>query len=260
MTVTDSDGLRIYVHPTTGERFRSVTSVLAAAAKPALERWKTRTIAQYAADNRSMLATKSAVDAFELIRSSQYTTTGGAAATGTMVHTRVESLLRGDPVPDDPSLSYVDRAYQELTDEFDVEPLLIESTLVNRTVGYAGSADLVARIRPRATRAREWSTAVIDLKTGKSVYGSMALQLTAYADAEHVLTVDGAEREMPRVDACYVWHLRPRSWSLRPMRYDAHTRRSFTALVDVDRWLRTERDAVGAPVNAAAIARQRVSA
>lgn len=267
MTVSRG-GARYYVHPITGEEFRSVTTILSAAAKPALDKWKTKTIAEFAADNRENLATMERDAAFDLVRSSQFTSSSGvAAATGEAVHSRLETLfeaLRDDPIgvggwmrdnQPAPELAHVDTCFRELLDEFDIRPLYMENTLVNRSVGYAGSADLIAEIRSRA--GGEWKRAVIDAKSGKSIYGSVALQLVAYAKAEGILLPDGTEQPMPAIHETYALHVRPKSWALRPMRYDVQVWDTFKSLVTVDQWLLVERNAVGDAVNQGAIARRR---
>lgn len=280
MTSTDSFGGRVYTHPITGEEFRSVTTILSAAAKPALDKWKTKTIAEFAADNRENLASMERDAAFDLVRSSQFTSSGVAAATGEAVHSRLETLFnvmlnaRDDVIadrsmtseyvtkrwmtinPPAPELAHVDICFLELLDEFDIVPLYMENTLVNRSIGYAGSADLIAMIRPRT--GGQWKRAVIDAKSGKSIYGSVALQLVAYAKAEHILLPDGTEQPMPAIHETYALHVRPKSWALRPMRYDLRTWQAFQSLVDIDRWLhRDERAAVGDAINAGAISRRR---
>lgn len=287
MTVQRDSG-RFYVHPVTGEEFRSVTTILGAAAKPALDKWKTRTIAEFAADNRESLAGMERDAAFDLVRSSQFTSSGSAAATGEAVHARLELLFEklrdfqgaGYPAadadvlqwarnePGTPELAHVDQCFRELLDEFEIRPLYMENTLLNRSVGYAGSADLIAEIRPRQGRGglrmndteyrRPWKRAVIDAKSGKSIYGSVALQLVGYAKAEHILMPDGSEVPMPPIHETYALHVRPRSWALRPMRYDAGVWQHFRELVGVDQWVNfEERAAVGDAINRGAMERKR---
>lgn len=288
MTSETRDGHRVYLHPATGEEFRSVTTILGAAAKPALDKWKTKTIATFAAENRETLATMEESAAFELVRSSQFTASGASAATGEAVHSRLELLFRwlqecqsdldpGDPAsdaegitrewmsvnPPAPELAHVDTCFGELLDEYQIVPQWMEATLFNREVGYAGSADLIAMIRPRAFNPDSggrypWKRAVIDAKSGKSIYGSVALQLVAYAKAEAILFSDGTEIPMKPIHETYALHVRPRSWALRPMRYDAVVWERFKSLHSVYQWLTfEERDAVGDAINAGAIARKR---
>lgn len=272
MTEQRSTG-RFYIHPVTGEEFRSVTTILGAANKPPLNKWKIKTVAEFAADNRESLAGMDRDAALDLIRSSQYTSSGVAAATGEAVHSRLEDLFRrlqefevygGDQLvrwiaenPPAPELAHVDTCFVELMTEFEIQPLYMENTLLNRTVGYAGSADLIAMIRARGTGA-PFKRAVIDAKSGKSIYGSVSLQLVGYAKAEAILLPDGTETPMPPIHETYALHVRPKSWALRPMRYDAGVWQHFRELVGVDQWVNfEERQAVGDALNAGAIARKR---
>ena len=76
--------------------------------------------------------------------------------------------------------------------DFDVEPLEIEVTCWNSTIGHAGTADLIARIGGEIV--------LLDLKTGKSgIYPDVALQLAAYGHAEFIISPDGSRREMPEL-------------------------------------------------------------
>lgn len=292
MTSEDEFGGRVYTHPITGEEFRSVTTLLKAAANPHLERWKLRTIAEFAADNREMLAEKDRDSAYDLIRSSQYTSSAPASATGEAVHSRIEDLCDAlsdfrttsddftsvvsitewmRDVPAGPGLNHVDTMFRELLDEFEIIPIHTEATLINRTVGYAGSSDLIVWIRKRTDRGGlrmndtgfrpPLKRAVIDAKSGKTIYGSVSLQLVGYGKAEHILNPDGTESPMPVIHETYSLHVRPRSWALRPMRYDAEVWSAFKSLVRMDRWIhQEEQKSVGAPINAGAISRMRTAA
>lgn len=281
MTSNDRNGMRVYTHPVTGEEFFSVTSILKAISKPKLEKWKIRMVSEFAADQREMLAGKERDAALELIRSSQFTSSGVAAATGEAVHSRLELLFRqlqdadGDRVsewqdenPAPPELAHVDQCFRELLDEFEIKPLFMENTLVNRSVGYAGSADLIAEIRPRTDRGGlrmndtahrpPFKRAVIDAKSGKSIHGDVALQLVGYAKAEAILMPDGTEIDMPPIHQTFALHVRPRSWKLVPARYDVEVWNVFRAAARMSQWLSTEeRKAIGPALNQGAISRMR---
>lgn len=263
MTRNDDYGDRVYTHPATGEEFRSVTTILKAASKPALERWKLTTISKWAAANIETLAAVDDQDQrADLIRSSQYASSKESADIGNRAHKVIEHRALG--ITDsqevlDPSAGYVNKMWDELTTEFEIEVLHAEATLINRAVGYAGSGDLIVRIRPQG--ATKWKRAVIDAKSGKSIYGSVALQLVGYAKAEAILHSDGSEEPMPVIHETYALHVRPRSWALIPMRYDVTVWEAFKALVTADEWInRLERGAVGRAINQGAIARMRSAA
>lgn len=260
MTSNDQWGGRVYTHPVTGEQFRSVTTILNAQAKPQLTNWIIKQIADFAVANLQMLSERDPDDAKDLVRASRYTTSKEAADIGDQVHGVIEDLALGRPVALDPYPTYVAKMWEELNEEFEIEVLHSEATIINRTVGYAGSADLMVKIRKRGS-GDPFRTAVVDAKSGKSIYGSVALQLVAYAKAEKILLPDGSELPMPPIQETYALHVRPRSWGLIPMRYDSTTWTAFRALTVVDRWTnRDEKNAVGRAVNKGAIARMRSAA
>lgn len=267
MTSNDQWGGRVYTHPVTGEEFRSVTTILGAANKPALNNWIVKQVANYALDNLDMLVKMVGEDrreaAFELLKASRYASSKEAADIGDRAHKIIEELALGnDPeIPNDGV--YVRKMWDELNEEFDIEVVYAEATLINRTIGYAGSADLMVLIRrkglnPETGVVYPWKRAIVDAKSGKSIYDSVALQLVAYAKAEQILLPSGEEISMPAIQETYALHVRPRSWALIPMKYDLATWNAFQAHVGVDRWIAKDaRTAVGRAINAGAIARMR---
>lgn len=84
-------------------------------------------------------------------------------------------------------------------------PLHREVTLVNRSIGYAGTADLIAR-------AADGRIVLIDYKSGKSVWPEAVLQVAALGHCEFILHPDGTEDYFSNADEMGVLHLRPRSW------------------------------------------------
>lgn len=266
MTSNDSWGGRVYTHPITGEEFRSVTTILGAANKPQLNNWIIKQISTYAVENLELLSKMDPTQAIELVKASRYATSKEAADIGTAAHDIIENLAVGNSVIVPPEGAYVSKMWTELNEEFEIQTLYAEATLINRTVGYAGSADLMVLIRrrgvdPRTGQEYPWKRAIVDAKSGKSIYDSVALQLVAYAKSEQILLPSGEEISMPPIQETYALHVRPRSWALIPMRYDRQTWEAFQGHVVVDRWIsRESRTAVGRAINAGAIARMRSAA
>jgi len=275
LTRNDNQGRRIYTHPVTGEEFFSVTSILGAADKPALNKWKQRNIVDFALDNLDALSGMDRDAGHELLRSAAWGF-GSAASLGTEVHERFEDLMNelksrclvdgavsaaaqmpewifGHPA--EPHIRFADTAFLELLDEFLIEPLEVEATVINREVGYCGSADLMACIKPRDRG--DWITAVFDVKSGKNLYGSTALQCMAYARGEKILRSNGDEDPPLKFSAAFGLHVRPKSWALKPLRHDEVVWEAFKAHATLTDWQELERRAVGAPLNHAAIERQK---
>jgi hypothetical protein len=77
----------------------------------------------------------------------------------------------------------------EFLDDEEPEVYWSESTVYSRAHGYAGTADVIGRMRIGGSL----QPVVIDVKTSKSIYDEVGLQLKAYASADFVGQDDGTE-------------------------------------------------------------------
>ncbi|WP_193104610.1 PD-(D/E)XK nuclease family protein [Brachybacterium sp. FME24] len=89
--------------------------------------------------------------------------------------------------------------YGRFLEDYQPEFVEIEQTVVNHTVGYAGTTDAIVRIGNTMLSA--------DIKTSKKVRGDYALQGVAVCRAEQLLDDDGTEREMPELTGAFIIHL-----------------------------------------------------
>ncbi|MEE1617349.1 hypothetical protein [Brachybacterium sp. J153] len=89
--------------------------------------------------------------------------------------------------------------YGAFLDDYQPEFVEIEQTVVNRTVGYAGTTDAIVRIGNTLLSA--------DIKTSKKVRGDYALQGVAVVRAEELVDDDGTLREMPELTGAFIIHL-----------------------------------------------------
>lgn len=101
------------------------------------------------------------------------------------------------------------------------------------TAGYAGTADLLVRLR-------DGSVWLIDLKTGKGVYSDHAGQLSAYLHAEFV-GADGVVDEtltalLRGATGMAVLHLSDTGWEFLQVRDDRDTWAAFRGLLEFSRW------------------------
>ena len=71
--------------------------------------------------------------------------------------------------------------------------------VVNATMGYGGTIDLLAR-------DRDGRTVLADIKTGKAIYTEAVLQLTAYGMAEVIAAGDKVFK-MPPPDRYVILHV-----------------------------------------------------
>lgn len=89
--------------------------------------------------------------------------------------------------------------YERFLDDYQPEFLEVEQTVVNHTVGYAGTTDAIVRLGNTVLSA--------DIKTSKKVRGDYALQGVAVINAEQLLDDDGTIREAPEMTGAFVIHL-----------------------------------------------------
>lgn len=120
--------------------------------------------------------------------------------------------------------------------------ILCEGTILNRRHWYAGTIDLIVRIRASASpaaaelvaRVTGWPAGeiivIVDLKTREreeaAFYPDMGLQLAGYLHGEVILYPDGSEDPMPALHGAVVLQVRPdgyaiRAADIRPDDYDA---------------------------------------
>jgi hypothetical protein len=227
LAVTDpGSSFRRYHHPLTGEVAPSVTSVLRVIAKPELDAWKEKRIAEYgiteAMDGLSL------PEKIEQARSAPRKIADDAADIGTAVHEAIDAAAKGEPFPITKGInSYLDRFVEFIMDS---QPRWIanEVTLWSRQYGYAGTADWIAEINGHIYLG--------DTKTGKKVYEEVALQLAALAGADFIIRESGEEEEIPPLEFLVALHLRPRSWRLIPVHHQEESFKAFLSAREILRW------------------------
>lgn len=209
----NDDGPRTYAWPPQPPHemeVLSVTTAMNSLAKPFLVGWAAKMTAECAVEDReiidAMLKKKNGkAAALAHLKQARYRDSGGKADRGTIVHATVEAYLAGKPV--DPehiqflldekgvpehlhaaTFKMVDGAMEFL---FDFEPEIIwsESTVYSREHGYAGTLDILAKMRV----GRSKLPVVVDFKASKAIYNEVAMQLTAYGRADFVGMDDGTE-------------------------------------------------------------------
>lgn len=194
---------RMYVHPVTGERVYSVTTIIEnGIPKDKIADWYATEAAKYAVENWHDLTLKAEAERLALISHAPIKRKEEAADKGDTVHTSAENYLKGEDDGNSP------KHMKQLQDFFSVsgfEPVFQEVTIWNRTIGYAGTADLIARYGGD-------DHILIDYKTGNGIWPEHAIQVEALARGEVIVHPDGREEAMPRIPYVGVLHLRPRSW------------------------------------------------
>lgn len=130
-----------------------------------------------------------------------------AAERGTEMHVLFERYMAGGFV-DMTSLSEFHAkalmSFDQWYRDYEVEPLAVEVLLHSDTYGFAGTADLVCRVKGG-------KVILVDFKSGSSVYDDYAVQLEMYRLAwnEHADMHD-----IPQVTEVYNWL--PKDWRKGP--------------------------------------------
>lgn len=246
---------RTYTWPPTGERFPSVTTIIAGGVpKPALPRWAAKSVAEYATEHFDQLQgldrctcgrarqCASCLAMVDLLKGAPWRDSGAAADLGSAVHAAAEAFALGTPTP--PPSPGVAPFLEQLAAFFAAfQPVLVasEATVYNRQLGYAGTLDALMRM--------DGDLVLVDIKTSRSgVYPEAALQLAAYANAQWIGLPDGTEQPMPHIDRGAVLHLRPDRWELVPVRIDQPVFLAFLAARDVWAFNDIAKECIGPPI------------
>ena len=171
--------------------------------KPALPYWSARTVAEWVADNPDLTEELKRMGgrgpAVAFLKELPWQARDTAAIRGTDVHALAEKVVNGEEVDVPEHLAAHVQGYVDWLDTTDLVPILTERPVASRQWQYAGTFDLIARMDGKV-----W---LLDAKTSSDVYGSTALQLTAYGNAEFYLDQDGTEQPMPPIDRYGVLHV-----------------------------------------------------
>lgn len=227
-------GSRWYVHPTTGERFISVTTVLGYISKFGLVDWSARLAAEAAVERLPWLARCTRVascnsakteDACGICRDCatlwlarrHIEARDDAGDRGRRVHEAAEQLeLFGEGATVDEDIAEMVDLYRRWRVHYRPEFEATEMTVISRKWGYAGTLDGIYRFPedsplPKNLKHLADVRIIGDTKTGKHLGIPEGWQVNAYANAETVLLPDGSEEPMPQAEAGLILHIRPQT-------------------------------------------------
>lgn len=192
----------------------SITNIIDVLGKPYLMTWYAKRAAEDAvkvANEHPGLIQKKPKDAISWISGAAKRTASAAADLGDEVHNAVEMLAAGaqpEGEVSDAAQKYVNN-WHAWVEKYSPKFLHLEATVFGVTElggkAYAGTADFIAEINGKVY--------VGDYKTGKSVHGEAALQLSALSHGLE-LVADGAVVELPKVDGEIVVHLQSDSYAM----------------------------------------------
>lgn len=236
-TTDPETGLRTYRW---GDRdLPSVTTIRRLAGVPhRLHQWQLTQVIDYAVDHWPSLGEKLAAGAEGLasvrkeLRQAATAERDLAAKLGTAVHDAAAMRRAITEVPAEirPRL----RMYLDWLEESRAEIVAAEFQVWNLTVGYAGTADFIARFP-------DGSLWLVDLKTGKSVFAEHALQVMAYTMAEFVGEDSTINEDLTvllhAVRGIAVLHVGDRSWEFRKIKADGPTWAAFRGLLTFAVWM-----------------------
>ena len=221
-----------------------VTTVTRVLDAPALTNWKMGQVAETAiAQAERLIADREAGRTEAALR---YLTTLSTSAMdrGSRIHAAIEAILRREAHNVDARDTHAvegARAWlNQMARERGLRPLLVESFVLNETVGYGGTVDLVAELDGEV-----W---LLDWKTGKSVadpkgvvYRDHRLQLAAYARSEFEGRIgDSTRYELPAVARFGIVHVTDGGTKLYPVAVDEGDWIAFRACIALYRWQRGE--------------------
>lgn len=170
-----------------GQKTPGVTTIVGATMpKDALVKWAADQTANYAVDHWAELTEEAPSKRLKRLQGARFEDRDAASNRGTEVHRLAELYISGQEVDVPDELDGHVRSYEQFVSEFDVTPIHTEFLIVNRTVGYCGTVDLLADLTTSAGIER-W---LLDLKTSRSgIFAETVLQLTGYRFAENYATL-----------------------------------------------------------------------
>lgn len=181
--------------------------------KPNLIYWAGKTVAEYVRDNpleverlRNLEDDPEGLAMVAELAKVPNAVRDAAGVRGTEIHDYAEDLLHGRAVEVPTELRpYVD-GYLKLIDDWDISPVLTETSVGNRKHWYVGRLDSIVRIG-----ALGGALVLLDWKTSRGVYGETGLQTAGYARAEFYVTDDQPDVEipLPQVERTMVCHITP---------------------------------------------------
>ncbi len=183
-----------------GERVSSVSDILKRGLpKPALPSWAAGQVAEFAADRLHLLQQLQRDEVVDLLRGAPYRDRERAAVRGTEVHRSAERLLRGETLEVSGEQALLASQYARFLREWRVEAVELERPAFSRAHRYAGTFDLLARVRSQGR-------VLLDLKTNRSgPFPEVAIQLPPTATPSSTLTRPAARSRCPGPTATQCW-------------------------------------------------------
>jgi hypothetical protein len=228
---------RYYLHPVTGERFVSVTTVLSIIEKLALPYWYGKMAADAVLDNMLALVRSIHVQAcapddircgrclsclISTIRNAGNNERDAAADRGTRFHHVAEHYaLTGEIIPHDDDIAGNVFHFLRFVNMHKVTFQAAEVTVIDRDDMTGGTLDTVITCGWMPPKHRDLIGVPLyaDYKTGSHIYEQAALQLAKYRRSQAALLPDGTEARMPdgHSEVGLSIQIRPDNFWVRPV-------------------------------------------
>lgn len=155
-----------------------------------------------------------------------------SADKGTLIHAWAEAWVLGQS-PDPPlGLESECLGIMRAFEKYGIEVAVAECTVYNNVHDYAGTSDLFATVG-----AWDGVLAVLDYKTGKSVWPEVSLQLSAYRYGEFIGLPDDSDVEVPWTERAGVLHVGHTETTLVPVRTEIQDFTAFLSALGAARWV-----------------------
>lgn len=228
MSIPQPPGLRFYEashrYKLDGDWVPGVTTILGVLDKPGLRKWAASSVAEYVADNPDAvthLRDMGRAPMVNALKEIPWQRRDDSATRGTSFHDLAERIANGEEVDvPEPLVPLVENALRFMED-YDIRPLLTEVCVGSREHRYAGKLDLIAD--------SNIGRGIFDWKSGKRIYPTFALQLTAYAFAEFHGEA-GKEQPLPTVQGAYGVHIRADGYDVVPLKFGPDVFEDFLAV------------------------------
>jgi hypothetical protein len=239
------------------DRYWGVTTIIGGGIpKPVLVNWAKKFTAEYAIEHHRQLAVmiehaQTPADrqgVIDWLKNAAYRDRDQKANLGSIIHDIAEAHVIGRPYP---SLTEEQAPFVETFKTFlaDFTPtfVAVEMPVFNRQYLYAGTLDSIMDIPLSVIGEcalwgeppvdRDYWRILVDYKTGASgPWPEVAIQNSAYRNAEFVGLPNDREAPMPVVDGTAVLKIRPEGYELYPLRSDQDVFDTFLYAREVYRW------------------------
>jgi hypothetical protein len=207
-------------------KYPGVTSVVGMLPKPFLAYWQAKMVAELAVDSLDFverMAERDRAGAVDYLKGAANRYTKSRSKVGSDAHDLFERMIRGERIGRvHPDMTPYHRHFAEFLDVVQPELVRAEDVAWSDEHRYAGSFDAVLRLRlgedGTPDPAGESALLMVDWKTSKATYPDVALQMSAYANAEFIISPDGSRTPMPSFDGAGVLHITEDQWAFKPVR------------------------------------------